>query len=93
MRQTSVSPAERQQKTVYFSGLVQGVGFRYTTHRLAGSYHVVGSVRNLRDGRVDAEEIERFLDEIRQHFSGNIRNEGSSTARATGSYHSFSVIR
>ena len=38
----------------YFSGLVQGVGFRYFTQRAAARHQVRGYVRNLRDGRVEA---------------------------------------
>ena len=36
------------------SGLVQGVGFRFFTQRVAAQYQVRGYVRNLEDGRVEA---------------------------------------
>lgn len=36
------------------SGLVQGVGFRFFTQRVAARYQVRGYVRNLDDGRVEA---------------------------------------
>ncbi len=39
---------------VFISGLVQGVFFRDTTRRRALERGVVGWVRNLRDGRVEA---------------------------------------
>ena len=49
-------------KRVYFSGRVQGVGFRYETKRIAMGYEVVGTVSNLDDGRVElcvrGEELE-----------------------------------
>lgn len=38
---------------VYVSGLVQGVGYRAFTRRLAQSYGLSGWVRNLPDGRVE----------------------------------------
>jgi acylphosphatase len=58
-------------KQIFYSGRVQGVGFRYTVKRIASGYEVTGSVRNLPDGRVElqaaateAEELEAFLREI-----------------------------
>ena len=68
-------------KHVFFSGRVQGVGFRYTVKRLASGYEVSGWVRNLPDGRVelqamsvDAEELEAFLEGIQNSsLGGNIR--------------------
>lgn len=39
---------------VHVSGYVQGVFFRYATRRIASSRGVLGWVRNLRDGRVEA---------------------------------------
>ena len=44
-------PIERRR--VYYSGRVQGVGFRFISQRLAGEFQVAGSVRNLSDGRVE----------------------------------------
>ncbi len=37
------------------SGVVQGVGFRYYTQRMAQRLGLVGYVRNLRDGGVELE--------------------------------------
>ena len=57
-------------KRVIFSGMVQGVGFRYTARRIAQGYEVAGYVRNLPDGTVelvaegDPGEVERFLDAV-----------------------------
>ena len=41
------------RKTIYYSGRVQGVGFRWTTRRIACEYDVTGYVMNLPDGRVE----------------------------------------
>ncbi len=40
-------------KQVYFSGHVQGVGFRYSVKQIAKGFEVIGWVRNLSDGRVE----------------------------------------
>ncbi len=38
---------------LFISGIVQGVGFRAFTRRLAESYGLRGWVKNLKDGRVE----------------------------------------
>jgi len=53
---------EIRRVRVTVSGLVQGVGFRYFVLERAQSSGVTGWVRNLRDGRVEA-EIEGTLDQ------------------------------
>lgn len=66
-------------KHIIFKGHVQGVGFRYTTHRIARRYEVVGFVRNLPDGTVEAliqgpaGDVETCLTDIRESFGGYIR--------------------
>ncbi len=66
-------------KHVIFRGHVQGVGFRYTTHRIAKRYDLVGFVRNLPDGTVEAliqgppDDVETCLTDIRDSFGGYIR--------------------
>ena len=55
---------------VHYSGRVQGVGFRYTVKSLVTGYDVLGTIRNLPDGRVElvAEgervELEEFLQAV-----------------------------
>lgn len=55
---------------VRVSGAVQGVGFRYFTHRIAVSLGLDGYVRNMSDGSVEAVAegnagmVDAFLDKI-----------------------------
>lgn len=66
-------------RRVFFSGRVQGVGFRMTTRRLASGFDVGGWVQNLPDGRVElvvqgeSGEVRRFLDGLRAEFGRNLR--------------------
>lgn len=43
------------RRHVYFSGRVQGVGFRYRAVQAAIDFHLTGWVQNLPDGRVEME--------------------------------------
>lgn len=71
---------QRECRRVYYSGRVQGVGFRYTTHHVARGFDVAGSVRNLPDGRVEviaegaAAEVGAFLQAIRETMERYIRD-------------------
>jgi acylphosphatase len=57
---------------VFYEGNVQGVGFRWSVRQIAKGFDVTGSVRNLRDGRVellvagDDGEVRAFLEAILQ---------------------------
>ncbi len=58
------------RRHIYFSGMVQGVGFRYRSTYLAQNRDLTGWVKNLFDGRVEMEvqgeesNIERFLKDL-----------------------------
>lgn len=61
------TPAPLVRRRYRFSGLVQGVGFRYETYRIASQLSLLGWVRNQNDGSViveiegPANFIEAFL--------------------------------
>jgi acylphosphatase len=66
----------------FYSGHVQGVGFRYTAKTVATGFEITGTVRNLPDGRVELiaegarEELEAFRAAIRDAgLAGFIRDE------------------
>ena len=61
-----------------FIGRVQGVGFRFTAHRIATRHFLTGFVRNLPDGTVEmlaqgqSEDINDCVAEIKQGMDGYI---------------------
>ena len=66
-------------KHVYYSGLVQGVGFRYTAQSVAEGFAVSGYVRNLASGDVElvaqgtTEQVEAFLRALAARMAHYIR--------------------
>lgn len=84
---------------MYFSGRVQGVGFRYTTVGLAARYPVTGYVRNLPDGRVlvVAEGRPTDLDALQREIEAAMRGlvQSCHVVRlpATGEFRCFQIRR
>lgn len=82
---------------VYYSGMVQGVGFRFTAESIAGDLEVCGWVKNLRDGRVEivaeAEEgaLKDFLGRIEQSLSHHIRDADVKWQEPTGEFNEFRI--
>lgn len=85
------------RRQVTYSGHVQGVGFRYTTQTVARRYDVTGYVRNLPDVRVElvaegtAAELDRFLAELAEQMSGNIRSVDCDRRPAVGEFADFAI--
>ena len=82
---------------VIFKGRVQGVGFRYTTQRAASRYDLTGFVRNLPDGTVEAllqgteSNIQACIDEIKEYFSGYVRDIKSTDRPVNPQYYDFRI--
>ncbi|NNE92560.1 MAG: acylphosphatase [Verrucomicrobiales bacterium] len=64
-------------RQIYFSGRVQGVGFRFQTKQIAKGFDVIGWVKNLPDGRVEMQvqgeedEVREFLEDIHDSSLGH----------------------
>lgn len=86
-----------QRIHVYYSGDVQGVGFRFTAERLASSLALTGWVRNLSDGRVELlcegpePSLGAFLGKIREIFGRYITDTAATRSRATGEFGAFTI--
>ena len=89
---------ERQRLHIFYSGQVQGVGFRYTVKSLARGFEVTGTVRNLPDGRVELaaegrrSELEEFRKAIQDSELGHfVRREETSWSHAKNEFRGFEI--
>lgn len=86
-----------EQRILRFYGDVQGVGFRYTACRVAGSHEVAGYVRNLPDGSVEcvvegeSAEVDAFVDALTRRMGQYIRKTTSQRAPLAGHFQGFDV--
>ncbi len=84
---------------VIFSGQVQGVGFRFRSQLVAQNYLVTGWVANLANGQVEmvvegeAEEIESFIDELKEKMTGLIRQVDVDKTQPRGEFSRFEIRR
>lgn len=83
--------------TAYFTGRVQGVGFRYQTLQVAKEFEVSGYVVNLPDGRVllEAEgvapEVREFITAVQERMEGYIRKTELAEGRRPPQFQGFAI--
>ena len=88
----------RKRAQVFYSGRVQGIGFRYSVREIACGFEIAGCVRNLPDGRVelvaesDEAELTAFLEAIdSSHLGGYIRGKDVNWLEPRGEFKGFEI--
>jgi acylphosphatase len=88
---------EIHHETVFFSGRVQGVGFRYTALQVAKEFEVSGFVANLPDGRVQleaegaADEVAAFVSAVEERMHGYIRKTERNSRQSEAQFQGFRI--
>lgn len=86
-----------QCRHIWFTGQVQGVGFRFNSQQIARRHDVCGFVRNLPDGRVEMllegqeSEVAACFDEVMQRMGPYIQHVREEHRPATGSFLGFEI--
>ena len=90
---------KRSRLQIYYSGRVQGVGFRYTVKGLVPGFEVRGIIRNLADERVELivegskDELGAFRQAIRESGLGAfISQEEIAWGEATNEFRGFEIV-
>jgi acylphosphatase len=89
--------ADVHHETVFFTGRVQGVGFRFSTLQVAKEFEVAGFVANLPDGRVHLEaegreeEVEAFVSAVETRMHGYVRTAERSAGKRPPQFTGFTI--
>jgi acylphosphatase len=96
----SAPTAEQRRLNIFYSGRVQGVGFRYTVKTVAAGYEVTGIIRNLPDGRVELvaegtrQQLAAFCAAIREEgLAGFIHGEEVTWGGTQNEFRGFEISR
>ncbi len=82
---------------IFYSGTVQGVGFRYTVKRLAADLKLKGWVRNSNDGRVEMavegeqKTVDELLKRIDERYEGCIRDKRMNWGSPREEFQDFEI--
>ncbi len=88
-----------ERRTIYSSGRVQGVGFRWNALQAMEGLALTGYVRNLSDGRVelliegDEAHTRAAAERVRSAMASLISNEDERIAAATGQFEDLRIRR
>lgn len=88
---------ETHYEIIYFSGRVQGVGFRYSALQVSKEFEVTGFVKNEVDGRVLLEvegkksQVNAFIAAIEERMHGYIRQVERNARRRDAGFQGFSI--
>jgi acylphosphatase len=88
---------EVHHETVFFTGHVEGVGFRYSALQVAKEFEVTGFVTNLVDGRVhleaegQASEVAAFVSAVEERMHGYVRKVEKKSARRVPQFSGFQI--
>jgi len=86
-----------ERRRVLYTGNVQGVGFRFTTHRIAQGFAITGFVRNLSNGSVElvaegsAAELDRFLGNVASTMADLIVDAQIQKQPSRGEFQAFVI--
>ena len=89
--------ADVHHEKVYFTGHVQGVGFRFTALQVAKEFEVAGFVSNLPDGRVHLEvegtprDVDAYLAALEERMHGMVRKTERSSAKRAPQFAGFTI--
>ena len=84
-------------KHIIFTGRVQGVGFRFTAHRIARLNQLKGYVRNLADGSVEmlaqgyTEDVDDCIKDIKDSFAGYLKEVKIENIALNPKYTDFKI--
>jgi len=82
---------------VLFSGVVQGVGFRFVAKRLADRHRLKGWVKNVFSGQVELlvkgnrQSLDNFIKELKDEFREKVTNVEIEEIDSSGEYSSFQI--
>ena len=84
-------------KHIIFTGRVQGVGFRFTAHRIAILHQLKGYVQNLSDGSVEmlaqgySEDVDDCIRDVKEYFGDYLRETRIQEIPTDPKYKDFSI--